>query len=113
MPTTMYCIWAMNFIADTTENFSRVPHFDKRGDVDVLQATCLDDMMKLGCGDDEDGNERCPNFFSPCACSIPRGAPPRRQTATTNAKPQEPLMKSSGKTTAPFGTSTTLPLMNS
>ena len=63
MPTTMYCIWAMNFIADTTENFSRAPRFDKRGDVDVLQATCLNDMMKLGCADDEDEERAPPQFL--------------------------------------------------
>jgi len=60
MPTINYCIWAMNFIADATENFSRAPQFDERGDVDLLQATFLVDMMKLGCAEDE---ERAPPQF--------------------------------------------------
>lgn len=60
MTTTMYCIWGMNFIADTTENFSHAPHFNKRGDVDALQATYLTDMMNLGCAEDE---ERAPPQF--------------------------------------------------
>jgi len=60
MPTITYCIWAMNVIADATENFSRAPQFDERGDVDLLQATFLIDMMKLGCAE---GEERAPSQF--------------------------------------------------
>ena len=90
MPTTMYCIWAMNFIADTTENFSRAPRFDKRGDVDVLQATCLNDMMKLGCADDEDEERAPPPISFHLALALYRVV--RRRDA--RRRPQTPSCKS-------------------
>ena len=63
MLTTKDYMWAMDFIAKETENFSRSRNFSKREDVDMLHAIFLNDIMKLGFVNHRDEEQAPPQIL--------------------------------------------------